>query len=84
MATGVSSYFVHATVNVKFLLKEAFLVSGYEKAHIREQSSKNHNDVVRSSTGNIYKSFVLKGPKVLLSSFVRVFGAIESGEEKRF
>jgi hypothetical protein len=87
MATGPSSYLVHATVNVKFLLKEAFLVSGYEKAHIREQSSKKDNSVARSSAGNIYESLVLKGPKELLSSFVRVFGAastIESGNEKRF
>lgn len=87
MATGVSSYFVHATANVKFLLKEAYLASGYEKAHIRELSSKKLNSVARNLTGNIYKSLVMKGPKELLSSFVRVFGAtraIESGDEKRF
>lgn len=86
MATGASSYFVHATVNMKFLLKEAFLVSGYEKAHIREHSTRGVNSMVRSSTRSIYESLVLKGPKVL-SSFVRALRAKsfpESDDDERF
>jgi hypothetical protein len=77
-ATGISSYFVHASLNVRFILKEAFLASSYEKTEIRERSSRKNNSLAARgevpSPANVYKSLLVTGPKLVVSSLLHGLG----------
>jgi len=77
MPLGPASYFVNATFGMKFLLKETFLASSYDKTQIREQSAsvrqRKDNVLARVPGIDVCKSLVLNGPKLLMSSFLRNF-----------
>ena len=78
LTNGYSSYFVNATINARFILKEAFLASSYEKTQIREQSARRNSQnalVLSSSPANhVYQSFIVKGPRLLMSGLMSGLG----------